>query len=787
MKYYHIIREKLRAFWQRLRQDTGYRKQVALRSLRIILLGMAAGFALVLLLFLSVWAGLWGKLPRMAELASIENQVSSEVYAIDGELLGKYFIYDRSQVSLEQISPNVINSLIATEDARFYRHRGIDYRSLGRVFFKTLLMGETSAGGGSTLSQQLAKNLYTRQNNGIMSLPVSKFREFIIAHRLERIYSKEDILVLYLNTVPLGENVFGISAASLRFFNKNPRDLKVEEAAVLIGMLKATSFYNPRRFPERALQRRNTVIGQLQRYDYITAQQADSLRQIPLTLDYNPMTHNQGPAPYFREKLRLEVVKILEEYNARHQTQYNLYTDGLRIYTTIDYQLQLNAERALRRQLAAQQKILDNHFQRATPQRAASLLRSLMRNSDRYRSMQRARVAEKEIEEAFAREALLEMFSWEGPKEMRISPMDSIFRAQQIMHAGLVSVDASNGHIRAWVGGIDFRYFQYDHVQARRQAGSTFKPFVYVTALQMGVDPCEYVSNEIQVYEDFDDWSPQNASRDHEGYYSMLGALARSVNTISAHYISQTGVLPVIENARKAGIRSPLPPVPSLALGTADVSLLEMTLAYAPFLNEGQTLEPIWLLRIEDKNGTVLWEDKRKRNPSQAWEPHVALLSREMLSAVVDSGTAGSLRSRHGLQGSIAGKTGTTQNNADTWFVGFSPQLITGVWTGLENPAFAALYGSPLGSGGSAVPVWGDYMREVQRSARTRKYAQGSFSPVPDSLALQLQCAMFLEELPTESWWENIFGTPDERHEKRPDRQRKERPSRLRRFFENIF
>lgn len=788
VKFLQRKKEEITVFWQRFKSDKAFRIRLLKKSLKITAIAVASGFVILLIFFLSVWMGLWGRIPGKSELASVENHVSSEVYADGGELLGKYFIFDRSQVSLDQISDNVINSLIATEDARFYRHRGIDYRSLGRVFFKTLLQGESSAGGGSTISQQLAKNLYSRQNKGIFSLPVSKFREFIIAHRLERIYSKEEILTLYLNTVPLGENVFGISAASLRFFNKNPYDLNLEEAALLVGMLKATSYYNPRRFPERAILRRNIVIGQLQRYEYITAVQADSLKQLPLILNYNPMTHNQGPAPYFREKIRMEVMRILEDHNSLHQTDYNLYTDGLKIYTTIDYNMQLLAEQSVKKQLAAQQKIMDAYYSRATAQKAGSLMQTLIRNSDRYKSLQKAGISAKEIEDFFSKELLMELFSWDGLKELTTTPADSVFRSQQIMHTGLVSVDAQNGYIRAWVGGIDFRYFQYDHVVSPRQVGSTFKPFVYATALQMGIDPCEYVSSEIKVYEAYDDWSPENSTGDHEGYYSMLGALARSVNTVSAHYISQTGVLPVIENARKAGIRSPLPPVPSLALGTADISLLEMTLAYAPFLKNGRTLEPTWLLHIEDKNGNLIWKDERKRTSIQAWEENTALLTRAMLGAVADSGTAGSLRYRYGLQGGIAGKTGTTQNNADTWFVGFSPQLITGVWTGLENPSFAAIYGSPLGSGGSAVPLWGEYMREVQRNSQTRKYAQGSFTPLPDSLALRINCAMFLEELPPENWWENLFGTPDEKEDRERERRKKEdRPSRLRKFFENIF
>ncbi len=783
MKLIQKISDKLR--WSRLKKK--FTKTSLKKYVPFFLIAALALPVVLFLFFISVWMGLWGKLPAKSELASIENYVSSEVFAQDGELLGRYFIYDRTQVSLDQISENVINTLIATEDVRFYRHRGIDYRSLGRVMFRTILRRQSSAGGGSTISQQLAKNLYPRENNGIFSLPVSKFREFIIAHRLERIYSKDDILLMYLNTVPFGDNVFGIRAASLRFFNKNPYDLNIEEAAVLVGMLKATSYYNPRRFPERATQRRNTVIGQLSRYEYINKNSADSLMAIPLKLDFSPMSHSQGPAPYFRERVRQDVTRILRDYNREHNTTWNLYTDGLKIYTTIDYNLQQLAEESVRKQMAIQQRVMDTYYRQAVRSSSNQLMRELMMASDRYKSLENKKLSMKEIEEIFRKEIPMEVFSWNGAQNVTISPLDSIFRMQQVQHSGLVSIDPENGYIKAWVGGNDFRFFQYDHVLAQRQAGSTFKPFVYATALEMGIDPCEYVSNELTVYSDYDDWAPQNVSGSYEGYYSMMGALAHSINTISAWYISQTGVLPVMENARQAGILSRLPAVPSLALGTANVSLLEMTTAYATFMEGGPTLMPVWILRIEDNNGNELFSQEPQVSNIRAWDESAALLTREMLRAAVDSGTAGRLRGQYGLRGDVAGKTGTTQNNADTWFIGFTPGLVTGVWTGIENPAFAQIYGAPMGSSASAVPLWGEYHNSIQRNAATRKYASGNFTPLSDSLALMLNCTMFLEELPSDSWWESIFGSPQEREHRRRDRRDRDRPSRFRRFLESIF
>ncbi len=746
-------------------------------------------FLLVGLLFISVRMGIFGKIPTHKELASVENYLSSEILAEDGQLLGKYFILDRTHANYDQISQHVYHALIATEDARFYQHNGIDYRSLGRVLIKSLLLQQRSAGGGSTISQQLAKNLFVRQDNGFFSMPVNKAREMIVARRLEKIYSKNEILVLYLNTVPFGENVFGISAASLRFFNKNPGDLAMEEAAVLIGMLKATSSYNPRLHPEKALQRRNTVIGQLQKYGYIDTPRADSLRAMSIMLDYNPITHNQGPAPYFRENLRQEAGRILEHYNQQNQTDYDLYTDGLRIYTTLNYDLQLLAEAAVKSQLSKQQKVMDAYYKNLSPQKASALLNKLMQKSDRYESLSKAQTEASAIKAAFNKPTAMELFSWQGPVPVEISPIDSIFRMQQMLHGALISMDATNGHVKAWVGGNDFRFFQYEHILTQRQAGSTFKPFLYATAIQQGIDPCEYVSNEQTIYEEYDNWSPVNSHGEYEGYYSMTGALAQSVNTVSAHYISLTGVLPVIETAAKCGIHSQMPRLPSLALGTASVSLMELTASYGVFLKEGVPVEPIWLLKIEDKNGKILFENK-KQQPYEPVLPYDAsVMTRYMLQAVVDSGTAGSLRYHSGLRGALAGKTGTTQNNADTWFIGFTPSLITGVWTGLQNPAFAKIYGAPLGSNRSAVPLWGDYHRRIQHHPEVRKYTRGNFSSLPDSLAAKLTCAMYVEELPVRNWWESVFGPSDkEQKQRRREREPDEKPrSRLRRWLEEIF
>lgn len=779
--------------WQAFLTDKTYRRQCLQKVLRIGLFSAAGMLALGIVFFISVWLGLFGPLPSQKDLASIDSQVSTEIYAAGGQLLGKYFIYDRTHAKLDDLSPDLINCLLATEDVRFYKHRGTDYRSLGRVLVKTLVLGRRSSGGGSTISQQLAKNLYGRNDLGLFSMPVNKVRESIIAYRMERVYAKDDILLLYLNTIPFGENVFGISAASLRFFNKNPRDLKIEEAAVLVGMLKASSYYNPRRFPERSTARRNTVITQLEKYQHLTKEQGDSLRSLELKLNYNPMTHNQGPAPYFRERLRLQLMELLREYNTHNQTSYNLYTDGLKIYTTIDYDLQIAAEESMRRIMPGLQSQLDRHYQNLKADRSKNLLLSLMRNSKQYRQWQELKLSTKEIEDELNSPQAINLFSWDGGKNVEISLIDSAFKAQQLLHSGLVSLDPRTGAVKAWVGGNDFRYFQFDQVLSRRQAGSVFKPFVYAVALKKGMEPCEYVSNAQRVYEEYDNWSPSNANNEHDGYYSMSGALAKSSNTVAVHYIMQTGTRDVAELARLAGIRSPLPQTPSLALGTAEVSLLEMTAAYAIFANEGHPVTPHWLLKVEDAHGKILYEAPRPKSTEPILDQETYLLMQRMLKMVADSGTAASLRGRYGIGFDIGGKTGTTQNNSDGWFVGFTPGLLTGVWTGLENPAFATLHPAPLSSTQTAVPIWGTYMQQLARKNATRHYTLKGFETLPDSLMARINCSMYLDELPPQSWFDWIFGGEPQpadslrKERPRPSRERRERRSVLRRFFEDLF
>ena len=759
---------------------------------RMILISFGASAGLILLVFLIlqglVRLGFFGELPNTGELKNLENNNSSEIYAQGGQLLGKYFIYDRTAITLTDLSPSVVPALISTEDIRFYEHGGTDYRSMGRVLIKNILLGQRSAGGGSTLTRQLAKNLFPRQRRGLLWLLGEKFREGIIARRLEKVYTKDEILNLYLNTVPFGENVFGISAGAQRFFSKHPHDLEAQEAATLIGMLKATSSYNPRTNPEASLERRNVVLEQMEKYGQLSPSQADSLQALPMEIDYSPFSHIHGPAPYFREKVRIELQEWIAEYNQKNGTDYNLYTDGLRVYTTIDFHLQRLAERSFSRQMRSLQQATNAHFRRASPSRVRSLLNQEMKRSDRYASLQKEGLSEPEIIEAFSEPVNTLVFGWDGGKTISISPMDSIFASQQVVHGGLVSIDPQNGNIKAWIGGNNIRFFQYDQVTSTRQAGSAFKPFVYAAALEEGTDPCEMVSSEAPVFEDYDNWSPENHDGLYQGYYSMEGALTYSVNTVSAKYIVDAGFEGVIDLARAAGIQGRLPAVPSLALGTAEVSLLDLTKAYSIFANRGIPIEPRYILKIEDAEGNILFQAPQTLSKEPVLSEETALIMTKMLKSVVNVGTAASLRTQIGFEYELAGKTGTTQNNSDSWFVGFTPKLITGVWVGLENPSFNSVYPLPFGASRSAVPIWGDYHSSMAQNSRTRPYLEGQTQPLPQELAEWLECPMYLDSLPQPTLLDRIFGAPEDQPRERTERKRTpRRKSLLERILEDLF
>ncbi|HEY4652077.1 MAG TPA: PBP1A family penicillin-binding protein [Pontibacter sp.] len=742
--------------WARLRTFSWRRDRKS-----VLRIAFRTGLYLLLLFtffYLLVYMGAMGSMPSRNELKAVQNNTASEVYSADGVLLGRYYIQDRTNVKYSDIAPAAIQALIATEDARFYEHSGVDVRSMGRVMIKSILLQDQSAVGGSTLSQQLAKNLYPRRQSWFWDMPVNKLREIIIARKLEGIYSKEELLELYLNTVPMGGNLYGIERAAQRFFNKPAHELKTEEAAVLIGMLKATTTYNPRLHPEKSEQRRNVVLSQMVKYGYLDAGKAEVLKKKPLKLNYTVTNHNDGMAPYFREQLRLELVEWAASKKKENGDPYNLYTDGLKIYTTIDAGMQAHAEKAVRNKMAALQRTFDAHWRGRNPWgRDASVLQEAMRRSDRYKKAKASGKTDAEITEAFRKPRAMSVFSWQGNKQLSMSPMDSLAYYQKFLNAGLLSMDPYTGEIKAWVGGINHHVFKYDHVRSKRQVGSTFKPIVYAAALERGVAPCTWFENQRVTYKEYDDWSPRNANDQYGGEYTMRGALAHSVNTVSAQVMMKAGVRKVVDVAHRLGIESDIPEVPALALGVADLSLLEMVHAYATIANQGYKVEPVYIRKITDRNGNVLRQHRNDTHVRRAISESNAAVMLHLMQGVVEEGSAAKLRSQFGLQMDIAGKTGTTQDHADGWFIGITPKLVTGVWVGAESPKvrFRTLQ---LGQGANtALPIWGDFNKRIAIDPAYKGYYNSRFTPLPAYLQGLVNCESFREEPPHENFFDRLF------------------------------
>ncbi len=737
-------------------------------------LTLAATFFILFVFFLFlVWAGIFGPIPTRDQLASIRQNTASEVYSSDGRLMGRYFLENRLTVGNDRVSPHVIHALVATEDARFFEHHGIDYISLGRVLLKTILLRERAQGGGSTISEQLARNLYPRPGKKWTILLVSKVKEAIIAARLEKVYDKEQILMLYLNTVPFGEDIYGIETASLRFFSKHAGALNPAEAATLIGMLAANTAYNPRLHPQRSLHRRNIVLRRMGEHGFLKPEEVKKWQQTPLRLKYKRIDNNTGIAPWFRDYLKVQVEKYLRE---NYGDSIHLLTDGLKIYTTIHAGIQQAASQAVKQRMKVLQKEFDDHWKGRHPvdENSGVFLKAL-HNSSRYQALKEEGLTEAEI--------LNKMRAPVKGKDGRTyTPLDSLWQDLMTLQAGFMAMDPVTGYVRAWVGGVDHSRWQYDHVTSRRQVGSTFKPFVYATALEQGMKPCEFISNERHTFPEFDDWSPENAEGEYEGYYSLKGALAHSVNTVTAELVSRTGVQPVVEKARAMGITSEIPEVPSVALGTVSLSLYELTRAYCPFVNGGRRVDPVILTKIVDKKGEVLYEYKPDPGQEeQVLTPDVSLEMLYMLREVVDSGTARALHSVYLLPNALAGKTGTTQNNADGWFMGILPRLVAGTWVGAESPEihFRTL---TLGQGAhTALPVFALFVRKLNSDPQVRKYAAGDFPVLYYPLSEQMDCPDYSPENPERGFFRNLFGPRQRNDSLRQIKQEQRREKREKR------
>ena len=721
-------------------------------------------WAAIFLFFTLLSLGWLGFMPSFEELENPRSLQASEVLSDDGQTLGYIGLENRSNVTYDQISPNLINALIATEDARFYRHSGIDARSLARVLFKTLVGRNRSSGGGSTITQQLAKNLFPREHKSKVGTVFSKFKEWVVAVKLEHNYSKQEILAMYFNTVDFGSNSYGIKTASRTFFDKLPSELDVDEAAILVGLLKAPSTYSPVRHPDNALARRNTVLSQMNRYDYLSDEDMAKYQAKPIDMShYSPQSHNDGLATYLREYLRTYMKDWCKHHRKPNGEYYNVHKDGLKIYTTIDSRMQRYAEQAVQEHFSKEiQPAFDrelksrkgNPFCDISKEQEEKFLTQAMKNSDRYRALKSAGMSQKEIRAAFDEAVSMRVFSWKGLKDTTMTPWDSLIYCKRFLNAGLMSVEPGTGYVRAYVGGINYRYFKYDNVQSHRQVGSTFKPFVYTMALQdLGMYPCTEVPNSEVCFEVWGqpDWCPKNSSHEREGeMVTLKWALAHSINWVSAYLMKQGSPEQVVNIARKMGVKSPIDVVPAIAVGTPEITVYEMAGAMATFANKGEYVEPIFVSRIEDSKGMVLERFTAKR--SQALNEATAYMMVELMKGVVQTGTGSRLNYRYGLNKyttNIAGKTGTTQNNSDCWFVGITPRLATAVWTGGELRSIR-FRNMTYGQGAAmALPIFGLYMKRIYEDPAIKFY-RGDFDRPNEPI--EMDCSNFQQEIEREDF-----------------------------------
>jgi penicillin-binding protein 1A len=722
--------------------------------------GTVAGFVLIIFMIIFVRLGFFKEIPSYAEMRKIQNPIASEVYAADGSLLGRYYVENRTNASIRDIPKSVVDALVATEDVRFYQHNGIDYRSLMRVLFKTFLSGNESSGGGSTISQQLAKNIYGRKSMRIVGMPMTKIWEMIVARRLEKTYSKDEIMELYLNTVSFGEDVYGIEMAAERYFNTDPENLRIQDGAVLIGMLKATTTYNPKRNPERAKERRNVVFSQMQKFYFLEKNILDSLKNLEMEVDYTFITTKTGTASHLREQVRLDLEKLCNTIRQPDGTKYDIYTDGLKIYTTIDSKMQEYAENAVQTHMKELQKTFFEHWKKGTPWgKDDSSIRSAMKETNRYKALREQGLSDEAIEKSFKIKKNIRLFTYDGSEEKNISPWDSIIYYHQFLNTGFMAMNPKNGYVQAYVGSVNFQYFPYDHVFSRRQVGSTFKPIVYAQALENGHTPCDYIPNEKITYEEYKNWTPGNSDGKYGGYYSIKGGLTNSVNTVAVQLMMENGIGNVKYLAKKMGINSDLPNEPSIALGTADISLYDMIKVYATFANHGKPIDPIYLLRVEDRHGKVLKTYEKPMLKAQVFSTQTADYMIDMMQSVVNSGTARRLRFRYGVTGTVAGKTGTTQDQADGWFMGFTPNLVVGSWVGGYNRK-VSFRSTSLGQGAStALPICGLFLKAVQNDKSLKSINQGYFSSISDSLSID--CEMYL----TDSLAQILFAVDEDENE----------------------
>ena len=726
------------------------------------------GILSIVFLFLLAGWGAFGEMPTFEELENPETNLATELISSDGKILGKYFLENRTPVKFDDLPAHLVEALVATEDERFYEHAGIDAKGTLRA---AVYLG--SKGGASTITQQLSKQLFTGvRSRNIFEALTQKIKEWVIAIRLERQYTKEEILTMYFNIFDFTRGAHGIRSAARVYFGKEPMDLKAEESATLVAMFKNPVLYNPYRkiFKDNSLSRRNQVLKQMEKNGYLSTKEKDSLQKLPLTINYTPEQHDDGTATYFREFLK----DFLKDWTSKNKkpdgSEYNIYSDGLKVYTTIDYRMQIAAEESVKKHMTKLQKEFNrqNKKNSTAPFRSISkadvenILRRGIKNSTRYKRLKSRGVSEDSITKIFNEKVPMKLFAWEREIDTIMSPKDSIRYYKSFLNTGMMSMRPQTGEVKAWVGGINYKYFKYEHVkQARRQVGSTFKPFVYATAIdQLHYSPCYELPNTLYTipkgkHDLIEDWTPTNSGDDYGGVKTLKKALAESVNTITARLIDKTGPQKVIDMAENLGVDvSNIKPYPSIALGTPDLSVYEMVSAYSTFANKGVYVEPFVITRIEDRNGTILYQHSPVSKDVLSEETAYVVVN--LLEGVTKAGSGVRLKTNseyaknridyqravtgypYDFKNDIAGKTGTTQNQSDGWFIGMVPDLVTGVWVGGEERS-VRFPGITYGQGATmALPIWGMYMKDLYANEEI-EVSKEAFEK-PANLTIPINC-----------------------------------------------
>lgn len=703
-------------------------KKTLIRLFKYLLGSIALGFLLIFILFSLVYFNVFGKLPNKEELSSVINEEASLVYSSDNVVIGKMFAENRTNVKSKQIPNHLKEALIATEDKRFYSHNGYDGQSYLRVLFRSILMRDAAGGGGSTITQQLIKNLYGRQYHGFLSMPINKIKELVIASRMEGLYSKDEILLLYLNSVPFGENIFGIESAANRFFNKSVNELKVEESAVLVGILKANTYYNPRLNPEKSLNRRNTILQLMSNEKYLSDTTKDSLQKLPITLNYKNLNLNTT-AGYFVNQVKKKTNELIKTINTSTGKNYNLETDGLNIYTTLNFNIQKIAEKAAKEQLIIKQKQLDKE------------LRSNILKTKWLKKQQK----NNPLSEKDKKNSTFKLFDWDSIKTITGNKRDSLWHYAKMLNASVLVTNPKSGAVISWVGGNNFNALPFDMVLSHRQIASAFKPILYATALENEISPCEYLKNEEQTYSEYGDWKPQNA--DHKSTpdkkVALWYALIKSMNIPSVNLYFKLKKELLADSCEKLKFPKIIDNTPSVALGTLDLSLLEATRAYGAFANNGEMNDLYMINKITDKKGTIIYESKEQK-AERVFKQETTKTLTAILQQAVEQGTGAKIRSAYNIKSQLASKTGTAQNYTDAWFMAYTPNIVFGTWVGTSKNTIH--FNSSKGAGSSlALPIIANILKEIEKDTQLREKYLTSFN-IPEEIYSSIKCPPYREK-----------------------------------------